>query len=345
MRQLSFISNFRKNIICGFGLLIFSLIIIFSLYIVGRVYYSASAQNKINVFSQHRFEDFYNSKNLDLIFVGSSHSYCTFDPEIFNTKLDLNSYQLGMPGQTPDSTYYTLLEILNYQKPKVIVMELFYLMLSTDFDVKQFDQLFKFLDNNELKDDYIKNVFAPKDKVKYYIPTIHYQTDYYNFKNAQIKKYLEEKFGLKLDIKQDIGVEKYRSLGYVYCDYVMDDEVINDTKKTFSGDGKKYEFSEKQIEYLKKIVDLCNKNDIRLLFVTAPISPAAYGNFDNYNNMFEKFSELANSLNVDYIDYNILNEKVNFVTNSNFRDSSHLNHSGVEIISSNYADYLKDIIK
>ncbi|MDR2938688.1 MAG: hypothetical protein LBV08_00015 [Clostridiales bacterium] len=340
MRQHLFISNFKKSVKPLALLLIFIAIIIFSIFIIGQKFYYASTQNKINVFSRQRFEEFYKSKALDLIFVGSSHSYCTFDPEVFNSKLNLNSYQLGMPSQTPDSTYYTLLEVLNYQEPKIIVMELYYLMLATDFDMKQFDQLFQFLNNPGLKEDYIKNVFPNSAKAKYTIPTIHYQADFLNYWNARLVNFLSNEFNLTQDIKQSNGTEYYRSLGYVYCDHYMDDEDIADTKKSFSYDGENFEFSERQLLYLQKIVELCDERGVRLFFVTAPISNAAFDNIDNYGLMYEKIAGFCESAGVNYVDYNIVNRDRGLLAPANFRDRNHVNDSGAKIISGDYSNYL-----
>ena len=63
--------------------------------------------------------------SVDLLFVGSSHSYCTFNPRLFDHFLKCNSLNLGTDSQSFKITYFSILEILKYQKPKVIVIEVY----------------------------------------------------------------------------------------------------------------------------------------------------------------------------------------------------------------------------
>ena len=87
--------------------------------------------------------------SLDVVFLGSSHSYCTFDPEIFDAQLGTSSFQMGMPLQHMDTTYYTFLEVLNYQHPKCVVLEVYWDMLDDDFELTQAGYLFQVMKNEQ----------------------------------------------------------------------------------------------------------------------------------------------------------------------------------------------------
>ena len=63
--------------------------------------------------------------NIDLLFIGSSHSYCSFNSRLFDHYLRCNSLNLGTNSQTFPITYSAILEILKKQTPKVIVIEVF----------------------------------------------------------------------------------------------------------------------------------------------------------------------------------------------------------------------------
>ena len=115
-----FTSNFKKNIIYVLKGILFFCALVPMIFVVGNKYSAASTENQINNYNESRWNEFYDlpKNSLDMVFLGSSHSYCTFDPENFDSVLGTSSYQLGMPLQHMDSTYFTLLEVLNYQKPK-----------------------------------------------------------------------------------------------------------------------------------------------------------------------------------------------------------------------------------
>ena len=103
MRESSFISNFKVLV----RLIIFLLCVIPIFLFMGRMYRTAADKNVINAFTKARFDEFYalEPNSLDMIFVGSSHSYCTFDPDNFDPYLGISSYQMGTPLQHPDTTY------------------------------------------------------------------------------------------------------------------------------------------------------------------------------------------------------------------------------------------------
>lgn len=115
-----FTSNFKKNLIYVLKGILFLFALIPMIFVVGNKYSAASTENQINNYNESRWNEFYElpKNSLDMVFLGSSHSYCTFDPENFDSVLGTSSYQLGMPLQHMDSTYFTLLEVLNYQKLK-----------------------------------------------------------------------------------------------------------------------------------------------------------------------------------------------------------------------------------
>ena len=63
--------------------------------------------------------------SIDLLFVGSSHSYSTFNTRIFDHYLKSSSLNLGTSSQSLPISYSVILEVLKKQRPKVIIMEVF----------------------------------------------------------------------------------------------------------------------------------------------------------------------------------------------------------------------------
>ena len=162
-----FTSNFKKNLIYVLKGLLFLFALIPMIFVVGNKYSAASTENQINNYNESRWNEFYKlpKNSLDMVFLGSSHSYCTFDPENFDSVLGTSSYQLGMPLQHMDSTYFTLLEVLNYQKPKKVIVEVYWDMLDDEFELTQAGYLFQVLRNTELEKQYIKEVFPLSQKI------------------------------------------------------------------------------------------------------------------------------------------------------------------------------------
>ncbi len=338
-------SSFKDNIKFLIKIFIFILCLIPMIIFIGKKYSSASTENVINLFNQRRFEDFYalEENSLDMVFLGSSHSYCTFNPEIFDNNLGTNSFQLGMPLQHPDSTYYTLKEVLNYQKPKVVVMEVYFDLLKNDFELNQVKTLFQVLDNEDLKNEYIKEDFPLSEKVKYKTNILKYQADYFAYKGNEYNNKIKNKFNVKdKETKKQKGIEEYASKGYVYCNYTMLEDEYDKTNQFKNLDGKDFEFSNTQKDFLIKIINLCKENDIELIFVTAPIANVSLDYIQNYDLIHNQIANFAKENNIFYIDYNLINKEENLLTNENFRDDAHLNDSGVKIVSNHFLDVLKE---
>lgn len=344
MQESLFTSNFKKNIKFFIKVSIFLVLLIPAIKFIGKKYSVASTENLINSYNQKRFEEFYSlpENTLDLVFLGSSHSYCTFDPEIFDNELGISSYQMGMPLQNPNSTYYTLLEVLNYQKPSAVVMEVYWGVLEDDFELNQVKSLFQVLENENLKQDYMKN-FPLAEQVKYNINLFKFQLDYFSYKGNDIQTRVRNKFNLIDTVNEkQVGIEEYRSKGYTFCNYNMLESEFDSTNQFKDYDGKDWEFSDVQKKYLQKIIDICKDNDIELIFVTAPIANVSMEYIKNYDVIYNKIKNFADENEIFYIDYNLENLEKKLLTNDNFRDDAHLNHSGVEIISNEFAQVLKN---
>ena len=115
-----------------------------------------------------------------------------------------------------------------------------------------------------------------------------------------------------------------------------------DTTNQFRNfDGKDFEINSTQRKYIEKIVKLCKDENIQLIFVTAPVANVSMSYIKNYDLVHNAVAAMAAENGVPYIDYNIENEKRDMLTNENFRDDAHLNHSGVEIVDYDFIQCLK----
>jgi len=339
----SFIFNFKQFVIYLFKLTLLVAAVIPFVRYVGDKYSTASTENLINIFNDKRFNEFYDLErnSLDVVFLGSSHSYCTFDPDIFDSELNVNSFQLGSPLQHLDSTYYTLKELLNYQKPKIAIVEVYWDMLDDEFELKQAGMLFQALRNDKYEAEYIEEVFPLSEKVKYNVKLFRYQQDYFAFRNSKLKEKIEAKYNVETKAAQkQQGTEEYRSKGYAYCDYKMLESEFNKTNQFRSLDGKNWNMDNAQKKYLQKIVDTCKQNNIKLIFVTAPVANVSMEFIKNYDLIHNKVQNFADKNNIPYIDYNIVNINEKLLTNDNFRDDAHLNQSGVEIVDNHFINWL-----
>ena len=339
MRDSSFISNFKRLAAVIF---LAAALVPFAIWL-GALYEGASAHNVINRWNHRRFGEFYElpENTLDLVFIGSSHSYCTFDPEQIDALLGVRSYQLGMPLQQADSSYYTLLEILKTQRPSVVVMELYWEIAGAPFNLKQASTLFEVLRDEATVEDFLKNALPLSEKVKYHFLPVRYQPDFFAYRSKLLLDCLEERFGYKKEVEVVPGEEYYKVGGFMYCDYVITDAKIEQAIANAAASGKDWSFDARQKKYLAMIADTCAENDIELVFVTAPVVSAAMGHIRHYGAIHASVAEFARALGVRYVDYNMVNMEEKMLVYENFRDGAHLNYSGAMIVGEHFARWLR----
>jgi hypothetical protein len=222
-------------------------------------------------------------------------------------------------------------------------MELYWDMLSQDFDIKQADTLFQAFNNDSFRKTYIKEIFPWNEKLKYHIPIIRYQLDYLTYENTLLTKYLSNRTGWTADTETQVGQEYYGYRGFMHCDYKIPQSDYGPKNQFYGFDGATWSFSAVQKKYLEKIVELCAADHLRLIFVTAPIAPVSMGMIKNYGAVHSQLAGFAAQHKTPYLDYNTVNQTERLFTNDNFRDSAHLNYSGVEIADKYFEIWLNSL--
>ena len=78
--------------------------------------------------------------------------------------------------------------------------------------------------------------------------------------------------------------------------------------------------------------------------VTAPLPPTSLKLIKNYDELHNKFQEIADENGVEYLDYNYINREKSMFTDKDFKDADHLNSSGVRILDNDLIKYIKPLM-
>ena len=220
-------SNSNRKRFMWLRLIVFLAVLIYLLGLIGDYYEDISNENTIVSNYKKAWDEFYSlsPNSLDLVFIGSSHAYCTFDPELIDNSLGTNSFNFGSPLQHADSSYYVLKEILKYQKPEVVIFEIYWDMLDDEFELKQADTVINAIDNKEFEKIFVKDVFPINEIAKYVLRTIRFQQDVFAYWNEELMEYVEE-YVKPINKPKEIvrGVSKYKSRGFIYSDIIIPEE-------------------------------------------------------------------------------------------------------------------------
>lgn len=356
MQVNSYTSSSRRRKFLWLKLIVFMGILVAILNQIGKYYEEIKNKNVIVSNFERAMDEFFSMppNSIDMLFIGSSHAYCTFDPEIVDSALGTTSFNLGSPLQHPDTTYHLLKKALESQTPKTVVFEIYWDMLDDEFELKQADSVLTAIDDSKFKREFINDVFPVNEKIKYYLKPVRYQQDAFAYWNENLTETVEKKLYEKQRQNTNNnttteqtpppvgGVSYHKGRGFIFSDIVMPESELKETNQFVGFDGAKWEFNKRQKEYVRKIVELCRENDIEIIFVTAPIANISMEYIENYQVLHNKIASFADELDVPFIDYNIINIEEKLLSNENFRDDAHLNYSGVQIVMEHFVNWLKE---
>lgn len=262
-----------------------------------------------------RIREFYEQRknSLDVVFVGNSEGARAFSPIILWENYGITSFNFGSSLQTSQMAYYKIQEILKYQKPKVIVLE-----VNSFLDKEITEEAYrKVLDNFKLDDIkinaiYDENIKFNDDKLSYVFPILRYHSRWGELKQEDFKL-----------LKQECNSITYKGMAII-----VDKKAYKGNKKYMADNGKISQITDLNLLYAKKIIELCQKNNIELLMTELP-SPLVW-NSEKSNAILK----LANEYNVKFIDMNLLQKEIEIDWENDTHDAGgHLNIYGAEKVS------------
>lgn|SRR5574344_226185 len=266
---------------------------------------------------------FYNEKknSLDVMFIGDSNIYSDISPLEIYEKYGITSYDYAAPAISNMLTYYMFKEVIKYQTPKVVVMDVTSIFYGKDQEAstrKPIDSMKLSQNKLDFITDPIYN-FSLYDKFTFIAPFFRYHSRWNEVATSDITKLFK----------------KYKS---TTKGYIMNDSIKAATNSTsyMEDTGSDTDFSTDYMpEYVKKVNDLCNSMGIKLVVVSMP--DTLEWNYGKHETM----SEWSTENNITYIDYNLsLNDIGIDYSVDSYDSGEHLNISGATKMSSYIADYL-----
>jgi hypothetical protein len=238
-------------------------------------------------------------KDVDVLFLGSSHAYRGFDPRIFNEH-GISSFNLGSSAQTALQTKVLLNRYLENINPKTIVYEVYPNSFSSD--------------GVESSLDLLANDVIDKNAMKMAFKINHIKTY-----NALIYYFISNKILNEVEFveKEKKGNDSYVSGGFV--------EKKITYFKTKSQNERSFKFNTNQLNDLKDIINLIKDKKYRLILVYAPITPSLYKS--NNNNV--EYDSIMNNLS----EYYNFNELIVLNDSTCFYDPHHMNQNGVKLFN------------
>jgi hypothetical protein len=261
-----------------------------------------------------RLRDIPDHKDIDILFVGSSHSYRGFDPRIFNQH-GISCFNLGSSAQAPITTEFLLNKYLDTLKPKIIVFEIYFLVFERDAIESSID----IISNSEID--------AENLKISLSKPSLN---TYNSIASVFVNRFIQPLEKIK---EHQLPTEKYIRGGYVQK--ILKDSINKRMPRKFTPE--LITPKTDQVNALKRIIKLTKEKGIPIILVSAPITKEYLSSLQNYQDWHQTIHQLSNENKVTFIDYNHI-DSIAFDTKIDFFDSNHLNQHGVEKFNKHFLD-------
>ncbi len=248
---------------------------------------------------------------VDILFLGSSHTYRSFDPRIF-AEYGYRSFNLGTTGQTPINSYYILKKYFPKLQPRLIVMDIYR----------------ELYDRDGLESFYDLSKNAP---FSWEMATMALALRTPHALNAALDNFFLTRTGF-LDRAQQ---QPFEHEVYIPGGYVETHKVYT---KTPNPKPQRVELQEFQLDYLRRIIDYVHERGSRIVLVSQPEPLEILRAVVNYDEIVATFAALAGEKGVRYFDFNF---KLPVQTNVHFSDADHLNPAGVRLYNTALIDTLQ----
>ncbi len=269
--------------------------------------------------------DFYglDDNTVDVLFVGSSHVYYSFNTCRLYGQHGLASYLLASPGQPVWMSYYFLEEALKTQSPQLVVFDVCTLYRKeSDIGAASWPSLISMKPSlTKWKAVCAVNEEGSElDAVGAFLSFPYYHTRYsqltrQDYDNTQRVRYN----GYKPDFRV-ISKEELAKWGYIRHEKISQAKAITPRAEA----------------YLRKLIELCRQKGIPLLMVNAP-----HANLTDEKKMaYNYVGGIAAEYGVPFLDGNYHLEEMQMDFAKDLLEASHLNYYG----SIKYTDFVADYI-
>lgn len=265
---------------------------------------------------------------VDLLVVGSSHAFATFDPTIIMQETRMNSYNLASNSQNVVQAYFNVKEALHYQHPEAIILEAFSLDNNNNWRYgENYDRDWKKesnIDGMRFGLTKLEAVIEQYERVNW---------NYALFPIARCHSNWEDITTVGSNfVFYTEGIREFSSFSPSYTS--MSAETMERYAQA-EYNPSEWVISETNVFHFRKLAQLCREEGIPLYIVMAPMYDV-YIRSVNYDSWTGQIADLAESEGLRYIDCNQHYDEIG-LTAQDFEDAfnsyHHLNSSGAEKVT------------
>lgn len=261
---------------------------------------------------------------VDVLYLGASSFIRGINPLIIWNEYGFTGFNRSGSGQLPITIYYQMIESIEYQTPRVVVLDTVSMLSYYDLDVLE-GKLRPKIDGmkmSPLKIDFIREVIAKSEKqtmFSYLYPLLRYHDRWDEITATDFK----------------INLRKLHNDYAGYYGVFPDMKEIAIPEDFMIPQANVAELDPDSMVYFERIIRFCQEMGIDVILVTMPRDEWSYAN----HNAIQKFAE---RYNLPYLDYCLPENFVRLGIDPkvDFRDGNHLSMIGAEKVTLDLGNYL-----
>ena len=276
-----------------------------------------------------RIQGFYqeDKDSIDAVFIGSSEVFTGYSPAYAYGKCGFTSYNISVESNRLEFFESQIKEALNYQDPKLIVIEISDSVIEWDESDKAsfIATLRKYTDSMPVSQNKIEtvNTFADDEKLSFYLPFIMYHGQLSNIGGTQTS------------VSQALRGTTYLK-GAISTNHKQDFQELIDIKDDVSGET----ISAKLQERLERLLSFCKTLDCEVLFTAFPRRITDSSSYLKYRQR-NTVGKIIQDNGFDFISFEQLSDEMRIDPLSDYYDNDHLNAFG----QMKFTEYCGNVIK
>jgi len=298
-------------------------------------------------FSEAMWNEYYETEEVDMVYIGASVTQCAFNPMIIDESYHSSSFNMATPAQTLNSTYLAVKTAIEEHDVKQVVMGFGYFMLLEDKSMASDVAFRKAMMANQSPAKKMKSTFefvldkeyvGESVSLNFFCPWIYNHID---LEANKIIRNIESKWDA-LQSNETIrpADAKIAYVGRGFAQYLTTIDYSNvgdvNTKSYYQP-----EIFASSAEKLREICALCEQNDIALIVINTPrpnFDLVTYG--EEYYTLYLWAKEFFAENGAQYYDFNLAKPEVFKSQPDYFFNFEHLNYLGAEAFSKAFAKFL-----
>ncbi len=288
-------------------------------------------------------EEMYEQKEIDVLFLGSSHCYRAINPAVLDDIWETNTFNLGSSSQRTDGSYYLLKEAGKSREIKKVYMEVFCDVVGQNESYQSPNAMY--IISDYMKPSFNRMEYLWKSGGEDYLVhgLVLSRRNWENlFDPIYIKDILRKKINRDYLNYEYVTNEDeyYAGKGFVYSQKAAESDFLSSASH-FAPISEEA-ISVKSQEYLNKIISYCQSRGIEIVFYSAPMPDFRLIDIGNYDSYIMQMKDFLKGKNVTYYDFNLCRPEFLDLDGTDFQDDQHLNGKGANAFTAAFAGVMSE---